>query len=259
MKLVWASDVHLNFLKEESRIAFYQSIKGDALVLSGDIAESHNVVKMIGEAEKHTSLPIYFVLGNHDFYGSSAAAVKSSVRPLGWLPKNNGVRLSPSTILLGVDGWGDCRSGDFENSRLVMNDWIYIEELRKGYSKGMNRLKKALQVLADRDARALKTKVNNAIKKGYTKVIIVTHVPPFEEVSLYAGRKSTPSGLPFFVSKILGESILPIAKAQPKIDFLWLSGHTHSRAKYKPCNNMTVKVAKAEYCSPQVEEIINVE
>jgi hypothetical protein len=61
------------------------------------------------------------------------------------------------------------------------------------------------------------------------------------------------------VSKILGESILPIAKAQPKIDFLWLSGHTHSRAKYKPCNNMTVKVAKAEYCSPQVEEIINVE
>ncbi len=155
-----------------------------------------------------------------------------------------------------MDGWGDCRYGDYENSRLTMSDWIYIDDLRKGYGKGMAELKTTLQALADKDAEFLKKKVTLAAQT-YKKIIIVTHVPPFEEAALHAGKKSTPSGLPFFASKCLGEAILPIAKQNPDIEFIWLSGHTHSRAKYKPCNNMTVKVAKSEYYFPQVEAVFD--
>lgn len=262
MKLIWVSDIHLNFLMkdEHSRDDFYRHIKeaeGDGVLITGDIAESHNVVMFITEMEERTGLPVHFVLGNHDFYGSSVLAVKQSVKHLRYLPKNMGTPLSDDTILIGVDGWGDCRNGDYENSNLTMSDWLYIDDLRKEYVKGMGPLKKQLMKLADMDAKKLERRVLKAVK-SFKKIIIATHVPPLKEVCLNAGRKSTPSGLPFFSSKCLGESIVPIAKKHPNIDFLWLSGHTHSRAKYKPCNNLQSKVAKADYYYPQIEETFNV-
>ena len=261
-KLIWVSDVHLNFLhnKEDLRNEFYTQLKeaeGDNILITGDIAESHNVVLYVEEMQERTGKPVHFVLGNHDFYGSNVLNVKRSVRHLNYLPKNMGTPLSDDTILIGVDGWGDCRNGDYENSRLTMSDWLYIDDLRKEYGKGMAKLKTQLMKLADMDAKKLERRVLKAVK-SFKKIIIATHVPPLEEVCLNAGRKSTPSGLPFFSSKCLGDTIVPIAKKHPNIDFLWLSGHTHSRAKHKPCNNLTSKVAKAEYYYPQIEEIINV-
>jgi predicted phosphohydrolase len=258
MKLIWVSDIHLNFLSKTEREQFYYKLKkskGDYIVISGDIAESHNVVELVREMEDAVSVPVYFVLGNHDFYGSSVASVKRSVKSMGYLGSKQIVALDAYTALVGVDGWGDCRYGDFENSRLVMNDWFYIKDLKYPYYEGT--LKEKLQELADKDARALKRKVMKAIKEGYSKIIIVTHVPPFEECCLHAGRKSTPSGLPFYASKIIGETILPLAKKHSNIDFLWLSGHTHSRASFQTYVNMTCKVAQAEYHRPQIEEVID--
>lgn len=259
-KLTWVSDIHLNFLNAEQRQDFYEKLKesaGDIVVISGDIAESSNFVPFIRAMEETVQKPVYFVLGNHDFYESSVADVKRLAKPLGHLGSIPYVELSESVALVGVDGWGDTRNGDFENSHLTMSDWIYIEDLKKEYIKGMDALKAKLMQLADLDANKLKRRVLKAIKEGFKRIIIVTHVPPLEEVCLNAGKKSTPSGLPFFSSQCLANKILPIAKKNPKVDFLWLSGHTHSRAKHKPCNNMTVKVAKAEYYYPQIEEIIN--
>ncbi len=261
MKLIWVSDIHLNFLEKFKREQFYKTLKGgDAIIASGDIAESHNVVPILTEMQQYISKPVYFVLGNHDFYGSDVASVKRSVKPLGYLGSKQFVALTPSTALVGVDGWGDCRYGDFENSHIVMNDWWYIDDLRRAYNMAdQDMLKEALQLLADKDARSLKRKVNAALKQGFTKIIITTHVPPFEDACLYAGRKSTPGGLPFFASKILGEMLLPTVIKNPDVDFLWLSGHTHSRVTYHPCANMEVKVAKAEYYCPQVEDVIEIE
>jgi len=262
-KLTWVSDVHLNFLhnQNELRYEFYDKLKeadSEHILITGDIAESHNVVMYIEEMMERTGKLVHFVLGNHDFYGSSVLAVKQSVKHLRYLPKNMGTPLSEDTILIGVDGWGDCRNGDYENIRITMSDWIYIDDLIKEYGKGMGPLKKQLMKMADMDANKLKRRTLKAVKDGFKRIIIASHVPPLEEVCLNAGRKSTPSGLPFFSSKCLGDTIVPIAKSNPKVDFLWLSGHTHSRAKYKPCNNLTSKVAKAEYYHPQIEDIIEV-
>lgn len=267
-RLIWCSDIHLNFLSEVKRREFYHEVNqnstsDDVVVISGDIAESHNVVELIKEMKQACSIPVYFVLGNHDFYGSNIASVKRSVKPLGYLGSKQFVELSASTALVGVDSWGDCRYGDYENSRLTMSDWIYIDDLigpygSRNYIFDRDLLKDKLQELADKDAASLAKKIRAAIRAGYTKIILVTHVPPFEEAALYAGRKSTPDGLPFFASKILGEKILPIAKKHKNIDFLWLSGHTHSRAEYKPCDNMTIRVADAKYYYPCIEDVIEV-
>lgn len=264
MKIIWASDIHLNFIGHSERREFYRRIRrknGNIVVISGDIAESQDFAHLIKEMEDYTNLPVYFVLGNHDFYGSSIKAVKKEAKKLNWLGGISGVQLDLNTKLIGVDGWGDCRAGDYENSRLTMSDWIYIDELREAYEAmtyipNCDELKKTLQELADKDASLMVRRVRRAAKENYSNIIIVSHVPPFEEACLYAGKKSTPSGLPFFCSVILGEKILPLTKEFPEINFTWLSGHTHSRGIYEPTHNLTVKVAEANYFKPQVEEVI---
>lgn len=264
MKLIWMSDIHLNFLNKRLREEFYGTIveaqqgEESAVVISGDISESDSVLNTLQEMEKHVKCPVYFVLGNHDYYGSGVKKVRAKLKKYNWLGNNEGTSLSETTILLGVDGWGDCRAGDYERSDIVMNDWYYIDELRKGYAQSREKLREALQQLADVDANQLKNKVEKAIAAGYQRIILVSHVPAFEDASLHMGKKGSPSGLPFYVSQCLGEAILPLARERSDLDFLWLSGHTHSRAKYQPLPNLTVKVAKAEYYRPSIEEVLDV-
>ena len=78
MKLIWLTDIHINFLDKDERLQFYQKIirkKCDAILISGDIAEGNSVVDLLTEMADTIQKPIYFVLGNHDYYFSSVAAV----------------------------------------------------------------------------------------------------------------------------------------------------------------------------------------
>ena len=70
------------------------------------------------------------------------------------------------------------------------------------------------------------------------------------------GEISNDDYLPFFSSKITGEVLLKVAKANPEIEFLILCGHTHSSSYYKPLNNLTVKAGGVEYGKPIVQEVI---
>ena len=263
-KLLWMSDIHLNFVRDAS--FFNAEVKNSVdqygishVLVTGDIAESHNVIPYITDMECAIGIPVHFVLGNHDFYGSSIKKTRESVMHLNYLRRNTGTPISSTTILIGVDGWGDCRNGDYENSRLVMSDWLYIDELRIAHGKGSAKLKTALQKIADTDARLLACRVKKAITDGFKRIIIATHVPPYEGACLYAGRKSTPDGLCFFSSRILGECIEPIAKAHTDIDFLWLCGHTHSKVVLHVRENLEVRVAGSEYYYPTVAGVIDYE
>lgn len=269
-KLIWCSDIHLNFLRDNPkyRHEFYESLEnaeGEHILITGDIAESHNIEKYLEELHAATGKKIYFVAGNHDYYGSSLKEMRKTLKEIKcahYLPKSWGVKLDKHTALVGQDGWGDCRNGDYEGSQrgfsgFTMSDWLYIKELNKGYLKGTDALRIALQKVADKDAERVVKSVLRALKdKNVNKIVIATHVPPFEEASLHAGRKSTPSGLPFFSSKILGMVILPIVEKHAEVDFLWLSGHTHSKATIQKRPNLTVKVAPSEYYYPQIAGVI---
>src|SRR5438552_1803306 len=79
--------------------------------------------------------PVYFVLGNHDFYLGSIAGVWThmealcSDRPnLRWLPRAGVVPLTEHTGLVGADGWGDGQLGDYWASTVELSDWGLIEE-----------------------------------------------------------------------------------------------------------------------------------
>ena len=81
MKLAWATDVHLNFLTTMARRRFLEPIReqADALVVTGDIAESNSLGAMLMVMDSLVGRPIYFVLGNHDFYKGSVAGTRSAV------------------------------------------------------------------------------------------------------------------------------------------------------------------------------------
>ena len=81
MRLAWLTDIHLNFIDALAIQEFFESVaeNADAVAVSGDIAESHIVVRYLRKIEEIVRTPIYFVLGNHDFYRGSIPQVRKLV------------------------------------------------------------------------------------------------------------------------------------------------------------------------------------
>lgn len=266
MKLAWVTDIHLNFLESADRKRFYQDLvatRSKAVLISGDISEAPTISDILKEMAQHIAKPIYFVLGNHDYYQNSIAKVKQTVTQLSqenlsvnWLPEAGLVQLSNDTLLLGEDCWADGRYGNYADSKVMLNDSRMIQELREGSIIGKYQLLDAMQKLADNDAARLKKNLQLAIQQHFPRrIIVLVHVPPFKESCMHEGEISNNDYLPFFASKITGDVLLEVAIGNPKIDFLVLCGHTHSSSYYKPLDNLTVKAGSVEYGRPIVQEI----
>lgn len=83
MKFLWITDIHLNFVSLDKRKQFYQGLKdGDAIVISGDIAEAPSIAKILSEVADHVGKPIYFVLGNHDYYHGEINNIRDAMQIL---------------------------------------------------------------------------------------------------------------------------------------------------------------------------------
>ncbi|HEV2613576.1 MAG TPA: metallophosphoesterase [Gammaproteobacteria bacterium] len=267
MKLAWLTDIHLNFLDEDARKLFYREIlntNSDGVLISGDIAEAPSLVYLLNEIADCIRKPIYFILGNHDYYKGNIKDVRDSMVELSsmndnlfWLPVSGLQLLGNNTVLLGQDGWADGRFGDYENSRVALNDSRLIADLFQEKILGKSLLLTKMRKLADADAVRLKNDLRQAVSKSPKKIIVLTHVPPFKETCLHMGEMSGDDWLPYFSSKIVGDLLLETANKYPLVDFLVLCGHTHSEASYQALSNLTVKVGQAEYGQPRVQEIMD--
>jgi len=268
MKLAWLTDIHLNFLDVAARMKFYNKIKEtetDAVLISGDIAEAPCLVSLLREMLAQLKQPVYFVLGNHDYYQGKINTVKETLialreteKRLHWLPSSGVQVLEEDAVLLGQDGWADGRLGDYTNSRVSLNDSIMIKDLFNQKILGKYPLLEKMQQLADCDANALDEDLKQAINMNPKKIIVLTHVPPFEEACLYEGKISDDDHLPYFSSKVMGDVLTQVARENPLVKFLVLCGHTHSECTYQPLDNLIIRVGNAEYGHPEIIDIINV-
>lgn len=268
MKLAWTTDIHLNFLEAGERQGFYQDILStqcDAVLITGDIAEAPSVSDLLKEIADQVNKPIYFVLGNHDYYRGRVDEVKAEITELTktydklfWLPAAGVQSLNNSTLLIGQDGWADGRLGDYENSGVGLNDGRLIFDLFQEKILGKSHLLKKMQQLADADAKQLESDLKQAVTQKPKKIIVLTHVPPFREACCYNGEISNDDWLPYFSSKVMGDVLLKVAKENPAIEFLVLCGHTHGEAKYQPLDNLIVEAGSAEYYCPRVQQIIDI-
>ena len=82
-RIAWLTDIHLNFLLAQQVHEFLKSVvevRPDAVLVSGDIAESHNVCDYLEQMREMIPVPIYFVLGNHDYYHGSIVETRIRVQ-----------------------------------------------------------------------------------------------------------------------------------------------------------------------------------
>ncbi|HEU4728757.1 MAG TPA: metallophosphoesterase [Kofleriaceae bacterium] len=254
MRVTWLTDVHLNFLDERRLDEFLETVAHehpDLLLVTGDTAESADLIDAI---DRLTAIaPVYFVLGNHDFYRSSIVEVRDRARATHrWLPSVGPVRLTDATALVGVDGWGDARCGDLD-SQVMLADWRFIRELT-GLSASARI--DALQALGTQEAGALRNQL--ARLAPARELIVLTHVPPFAEACWYNGKRSSPEWLPWFSCIAVGEVLLEHARRCPDSHITVLCGHTHGRGEYRAADNLLVRTGgwapgKTEYGNPIIQ------
>lgn len=260
-RLAWMTDLHLDFVDETERAALAASVvaaQADGVVLTGDIATAADVLETIDELAQAVRVPLWFVLGNHDFYGGSIADVRARAAAstaLGgppWLEAAGAVRLGPGTALVGVDGWGDARLGDFQGSRVVLNDFLRIDELT-----GVHRavLRELLGNLGDAAAAVLRPELKAALAWA-NHVVVATHVPPFRDACWHEGAVSADDWLPFFACGAVGDVIGDAAAAHPHVQFTVLCGHTHGAGEARILDNLLVLTGDAEYGEPKVQGVL---
>jgi Calcineurin-like phosphoesterase len=203
-------------------------------------------------------MPIYFVLGNHDFYRGSIAAVHHAVahqaaafRWLRWLPASGVIPLTDTTALAGHDSWADGRLGDFFNSEVVMNDYLFIAELR-GHQK--QELYTQLNALGDEAAEFLERRACEALA-ARREVIILTHAPPFRESCWHEGRISDDDFLPHFACRAVGDRLAAIMRDRPGHTMTVLCGHTHSSGFARVSGNLMVYTSQAKYGKPELQRV----
>ncbi|HVP48816.1 MAG TPA: metallophosphoesterase [Bryobacteraceae bacterium] len=262
MRLGWLTDIHLNFVSLAKREEFYLTLCHqhlDALLLGGDIGEADSVLQFLAEMEQALSVPIYFVLGNHDFYGASIAAVRESVSRetvrssrLQWLSNQGVIPLTDTTALVGHDSWADGRLGDFFMSDVLLSDYFLIEELR--CEDKQERYEK-LNALGDEAAEFLESRTREALA-SHRHVIVLTHVPPFQDACWHEGQISSPDYLPHFACRAVGDRLLPIMQSHPDQILTVLCGHTHSPGVARILPNLVVHTGHAQYGEPTVQNIL---
>jgi hypothetical protein len=244
VRATWLTDIHLNFLRPLALRAFYDRVKAerpDLLLITGDIAESDSVGRFLGEMAEHVGAPLYFVLGNHDFYRSNIRVVRGDIQRAHpratYLPAVPAVALTERVTMIGVDGWGDARCGDLE-STVQLSDWQLIDELKKHKADRAARIA-TLQRLGGTEARLLAEKLAAAARAP--ELLVLTHVPPFPEACVYDGEQSGPAWLPWFTCIATGEVLDAHARSHPDQQITVLCGHSHGIGSYRRHPNLEVR------------------
>jgi 3',5'-cyclic AMP phosphodiesterase CpdA len=259
MRLAWATDIHLEFLTPPALTAFCITLArstADAFLISGDISQARGLHKHLRILERTLERPVYFVLGNHDFYHGRIAEVRDQVREISgissylrWLPASGPIEVSPTTGLLGHDGWADGRLGDYAHSPVLLNDYRLIDDFIGLDPAGRLIL---LNRLGDEAAAYFRRELPAAMAR-WKQLIVITHVPPFAEAAWYMGRRSNDDWLPHFSCKVVGDALREAALSHPGCDLRVLCGHTHSAGEVALLPNLRVTTGGAQYGEPVIQ------
>jgi predicted phosphohydrolase len=255
----WMSDIHLDMVEEGVFSELLQDIvqsDAEGIWLTGDIATGRDVCSWIRKIQLGTGLPVYFVLGNHDYYHSSLYDVNRKVAQLHdemedvhWMDRTSIQKISDrGDVLIGVGGWGDARAGSFIDTPIRINDHRLIEEF-SNVSREI--LKERLQKKGQEMATLLHTKLVDCLDAEC--IWVLTHVPPFTEACWYKGKSGDPNWTPDFVCISVGEVLEEFAEKNPSKKIRVLCGHGHNRGIVQKSPNLVVYTAAAEYGKPSVE------
>jgi UDP-2,3-diacylglucosamine pyrophosphatase LpxH len=259
MCLLFCSDIHLDFFRTPDKAKVFgdclanEKPDAEGLIIAGDISIASKLEEHLIQLYSGFKKPIYFVLGNHDFWTSSFKEVNKKVLTLTkkipdlhWL-QNEGPIKFETFDMVGVSGWYDAYYGNTK-STIALNDWYSIIELMPGVSY-RDLLIQLIREEAGKQADVLYKQLKNTTANT---IIIVTHVPPYKEASWHEGEMSDyNTWLPWMSSASTGAVIDRYAEANPDKSIVVITGHTHSPGIYQK-KNVTVYTTKAIYGAPDI-------
>jgi 3',5'-cyclic AMP phosphodiesterase CpdA len=264
MKIAWASDLHWDRANEENRERFLSEFRecgADAAVITGDIATSHDLTDVLGLlARTFQPRPIYFTLGNHDYFGSWIRSVDrrviemcrdTNLYPLGYDEKP--IRLASDCALIGHHGWGDGMA-DFGRWYLPpIRDFDAIGDFRK---KPLRKKFDLIKHLGEESARYFTRSLRQALR-SCSRVFVATHVPPFTN-ALRSRRPDRNGDLrPHFCNFAAGRAINSLAYAHPNKRIWVLAGHTHTPFSDIMISKLRIETAQVTIGSPSIQRIVD--
>jgi predicted phosphohydrolase len=273
-RLLWLTDIHLNFVSLEKIQAFSSYIlrqKPDAVVITGDISEAPELIvhlELLCFQLIDKKIKTYFVAGNHDYYRGSIEETRTRLKAefpnngdIVWLSNTNIVPLTEKTALVGHDGWYDGgypEYGSFFQSKLEMSDYHVIKELREN-SASKQMLYNKINELSEQNAEHIRLNLPAAFE-SFDTVYYATHVSPFAESSRAPnGAISDPDWMPTFCSKRAGEAFMEVMAKMPRDkQLIILCGHSHTKYVHFPANNIKCIVGGASYRSPIINDVFDV-
>ncbi|MEL7265946.1 MAG: metallophosphoesterase [Planctomycetota bacterium] len=266
MRLIWITDPHFDHAplsRWQDLVADIHAADADGLILSGDISVAEDLTDRLVMLVTAIDLPIYFVLGNHDFYGGRIADVRRRVSyacrqdpRLNYLTDAYPITLTQTphrVVLVGDDGWGDGKVGDLENTPVQLSDFDLIHDLRE-----LDRPQWAgiLRRLGEECAQRLSRKLDAVLEMADPlEIVIVTHVPPLRQACWYQGQPTDDHWAPYFVCGAIGEMLMATAAAATHHEFRVLCGHTHHEGVCTPLENLTIHTGAAQYGNPAVQPL----
>jgi 3',5'-cyclic AMP phosphodiesterase CpdA len=258
VRLAWATDVHLNFLGAADRARFAAQVAAtptEGVLITCDIAEADSFERLLDEvAAAVAPRPVWFVLGNHDFYRGGIAEVRAQAAAMTtarWLPAAGVVQLTSDVALVGHDGWGDARLGDPAYTRVELSDFHLIRDLVGTSRRARHAI---LRRLGDEAAAALRDLVTRALDVA-RHIVVATHVPPFRESCWHEGQISNDEWLPYFTCAAVGDVLRELMTARPDARMTVYCGHTHSGGAAELLPNLNVVTGAAQYGAPTVQTI----
>ncbi len=264
-RIAWLTDLHLNFVTDKKQVQSFlaevAASEPDAVLIGGDIAPAKSLIKYLAFIDQVLQRPVYFVLGNYDYYYGSVKKVRAAVSQLCQQRTNltylsqsqEVVSLGRRTGLIGHDGWADARAGDYDKSTQMINDYMAIADL---VNLDAAERKKKLQALGDGAADHIRDVLPGALRR-FEHVMLLTHVPPFPECCFHKGKLLDEKWLPHYCCKSAGDAILEVSSRRPKSRITVLAGHLHSEGQYNPQPNVSVLVGGAEYGHPAMARVFH--
>jgi 3',5'-cyclic-AMP phosphodiesterase len=272
VKIAWATDTHLEMTRAKPAIFEHlcksmRDVCPDVILLTGDISEGATWVEWASRIRDAVGVPLYFVLGNHDVWGSSFQETRELAETLSkahadapkWLPFVRVVKLTPEVSLVGHDGWYDCNG--VSQPALLMNDWTEILDFLdfrlwgtmyvQSRSFDFGHVARTSYQLAGLAGQFMQDVICEAFQGGAKEVICATHVPPFREAS-----EGPPENLPFYSAEVVGHRLSMVMEQFPDRKLTILCGHTHRAKQVKVTPNITVRVGSAKYGNPRLAGVI---
>ena len=251
-QLIWISDIHLDQAQDEEKQRFFDKLatsRCDAVLITGDITTSKHIVSSLGEISQAAGTnPVMFVLGNHDYFGSSIEKVDREVAELykrheNLVPLGHGeiIQLSPQTALIGHRGWFDGQAGAGARTRVGSADRYHIDDF-KNLSKAQYFQK--LRDLGVQSADYFRRVLPAALHQFQT-VLVATHVPVCSQALLHRGSYCEWERQPYFSNSAAGNAIIGISRSFAKRQVIIYAGHSHCYSRFQ-LDNVEIRVAGAQ-------------